>query len=39
VIRVPDIERARARVDNHYYDREDVQAALIDALLRDLVRA
>jgi hypothetical protein len=39
VIRVPRIERARARVQDHYYDREDVQQALIDALLRDLVRA
>ena len=39
MIRIPQIERARARVRDRYYDREDVRAALIDALLRDLVRA
>ena len=39
VIRIPQIERARARVRDHYYDREDVRQALIDALLLDLVRA
>jgi hypothetical protein len=39
VIHVPRIERARARVLDRYYEREDVRKALIEALLRDLVRA
>jgi hypothetical protein len=39
VIRPEQIERARARVRDHFYDREEVRQALIDALYRDLVRA
>jgi hypothetical protein len=38
-IRFPEVERARDRVRHRYYERSDVQEALIDALLEDLVRA
>src|SRR5258708_7040043 len=38
-IRIQEVERARPRVLHRYYERSDVQAALVDALIEDLVRA
>jgi len=38
-IRLPHVQRARERVRDRFYERGDVQQALIDALIEDLVRA
>src|SRR5229473_231200 len=38
-IRIPHVQRARERVRDRFYERGDVQQALIDALIEDLVRA